>query len=202
MVAPVNQWERPKNGAKVGRSDRPRHLRAYFFVAGAFVVSRALYFAAGVRFQTENTFQVIHLIDAPVVRAEPLRSVFFDHAQPPLFNLLWALSLRIGGVVVMVIAIHPRDWRQLAAVGALPLLLVRFWYGRGAVLFNNFAVSSWLGGSLSQVSVHQLQRDELAKLVADGTLSPYAAFPLFLGLEEMKMPHTNRIDPKVRTNPS
>ncbi len=291
--------------AALTTTDRARR-NATIAVVAAFAVSRAGYIAAGLRFQTAQAFSVIHLIDAPVVESEPLRSVWFDHAQPPVFNLLWAGSLRIGGthpgrvlwplllacglatgvallrlllrfgcspvlaagmagawtvsptaalvesypiytplemlgVVLAALALHRwatsgrlpdvaaavgaaavlgltrstfhlvwivgviglavaarhLEWRRVVGVASLPLLLVVGWYVHGALLFDSFGVSSWAGGSLSRVTVHQLDPTERERLVTDGTLSIYANFPPFLGLEQMGLPPTGRTDPRT-----
>jgi hypothetical protein len=70
-------------------------------VAAAFVVSRLCFAAAGVRFDASaahpsNLFQVQwQLLDLGLLRHDLLRSVWYLHSQPPLYNLAVGLLLHV-----------------------------------------------------------------------------------------------------------
>lgn len=70
---------------------------AAIVVIVAHVLSRLGYHLLGVRFLWGHASVYHHFVDAEVLRADLWRSLWYDHAQPPGLNLLWGLSLRIGG---------------------------------------------------------------------------------------------------------
>ncbi|MCU1354464.1 MAG: hypothetical protein JWM05_3673 [Acidimicrobiales bacterium] len=107
-----------------------------------------------------------------------------------LFHLVWLL-----GLLALVVVVRRDRWRAVLAAAAIPLLLVVGWYVKNLVLFDTFGTSTWLGVNLSRVTVAQLAPAERRRLVADGSLSRYAAFPAFTGLEEMKQPGAHRRGP-------
>jgi len=61
-----------------------------------FVLSRLLFFALGVRF-ISGQLQAWQFIDPELLRHDLLRSVFYQHSQPPLFNLLTGAGLQLAG---------------------------------------------------------------------------------------------------------
>jgi hypothetical protein len=69
--------------------ERPLWLAIAFMV----LVRAVLLARYGVRFEISDTLW--QLLDAEVLRAEPLRSLYFLHAQPPLFNALYAAALQL-----------------------------------------------------------------------------------------------------------
>ena len=64
-------------------------------VAGAFVVSRLLYYLAGIRFDLSPLANHWQLIDPQLMRTDLLRSLFYLHMQPPGFNLLVGLVVKL-----------------------------------------------------------------------------------------------------------
>ena len=60
-----------------------------------FVLSRILFFFAGLRFNVFPDTQQMHLISPDMFRNNLLESVFFLHAQPPLFNLFIGIILML-----------------------------------------------------------------------------------------------------------
>ena len=60
----------------------------------AFVVSRLLAYHAGVRFETFD-FVFWHFIDPPLLISDLWGSLYHLHSQPPLFNLLLGIALRL-----------------------------------------------------------------------------------------------------------
>lgn len=59
-----------------------------------FVVSRIMFYAAGVRFDM-SPLNGIQLIDPVLLKAHLFQSLFYLHSQPPLFNLFVGLILKL-----------------------------------------------------------------------------------------------------------
>jgi len=106
------------------------------------------------------------------------------------FHLVW-----IVGLVALAAVARRHRWRTVALVGLVPVLLVGGWYTKNLVLFDQWGASSWVGVSLSRITVEQLPPAERARLVADGTLSPYAAHPSFQSFEDMGIAPPGRAGP-------
>ncbi|MBF0216816.1 MAG: hypothetical protein HQL30_07485, partial [Candidatus Omnitrophica bacterium] len=60
----------------------------------AFFVSRLMFFASGIRFFSDSVMYYIQYIDADLLKHDLLRSVFYFHYQPPLFNLMLGTVLK------------------------------------------------------------------------------------------------------------
>lgn len=71
--------------------------RALTVLAGLFVASRVGYFIAGVRFDAGMLIGGWQILDPTLLADDLLRSVWYLHAQPPLFNLLLGSGLKIAG---------------------------------------------------------------------------------------------------------
>jgi hypothetical protein len=67
-----------------------------FRLAAAFAVVHALYYLAGIRFIDTTLIEVMHFIDAELLKTRLLESVFYLHIQPPLFNLFTGLVLKLA----------------------------------------------------------------------------------------------------------
>jgi hypothetical protein len=61
-----------------------------------FAASRAAFFAAGVRFDTTPLGTFYQFLDPVLLRDELLRSIAHLHMQPPLFNLLLGVVLKLA----------------------------------------------------------------------------------------------------------
>jgi hypothetical protein len=70
-------------------------LRYPIRLALAYCVSRAAFFAAGVRFDTSPLSYFWQLLDPELLQHRLAESLWYLHAQPPLFNLLVGLDLKI-----------------------------------------------------------------------------------------------------------
>lgn len=97
-------------------------------VAGAFLVSRLLAYAAGVRYDYSPAAYFIQYLDAAWLRADLVQSLVYLHSQPPLFNLiLGLLSILASGFEAVAaqilflglgLAITFRLFQILAGLGA------------------------------------------------------------------------------------
>src|SRR5688500_15515306 len=68
---------------------------AFAAIALVFAASRAAAYAAGVRFDASPLTWYWQYIDPPLLETRLLESVFYSHAQPPLFNLLLGVTLEL-----------------------------------------------------------------------------------------------------------
>ena len=71
---------------------RPRRA-----LVGVFVVSRILFYACGVRFETMWLADFGQFLDPDLLRTRLAESLYYLHAQPPLFNTFLGLTLKLGG---------------------------------------------------------------------------------------------------------
>jgi len=76
-----------------------RHaLAPWLAVAAGWLVSRLVFRAVlGIDFDASSLDWFWQYIDPPLLRSDPWTSVFYHHAQPPLFNLYLAAALWLGG---------------------------------------------------------------------------------------------------------
>jgi hypothetical protein len=61
--------------------------------------------------------------------------------------------------------------RQLAAIAAVPLLVVGAWSVKNVLVFDSWTNSSWLGMNLSYIAHAGVSQSDCHRLVADGTVS-------------------------------
>jgi hypothetical protein len=71
-------------------------LRGALGVVVAFFVSRLIYRACGVRFDWSTIGYFAQLLDPVLLRSRLAESLFYLHAQPPLYNLLTGIALKIA----------------------------------------------------------------------------------------------------------
>jgi hypothetical protein len=87
------------------------------------------------------------------------------------FHLVWIAAM-VGGALV----VSSRGGRRAALLGALPgILLVLSVYAKNAVLFGEFAASTFGPAGFHLVTVGRMPLDERARDIAARTLSPFAA---------------------------
>ncbi len=86
-----------------------------------------------------------------------------------MFHLVWALVIT-GGLLLLM----KHQAKQILLCAVVPLLLVAGWYGKNLYLFGTFSASTWMGLGLSNVTTLTVEKEELAPLVRDGSLSTYA----------------------------
>lgn len=87
------------------------------------------------------------------------------------FHLVWWIPVVAGAAVV-----SGSGRRRAALLGALPgLLLVLAVYGKNAILFGEFAASTFGPASLHLITVDRMPREVRDRWIAEGRLSPFAA---------------------------
>jgi len=73
-----------------------RLLLPFLGVIAVFIISRALYDQAGIRFEGDLRLGYYwHFIDPALLATDLWRSIFYLHSQPPLMNLLAGLALQV-----------------------------------------------------------------------------------------------------------
>ena len=73
-----------------------RMLRSpYTWTIAAFVLSRAVYFAAGVRFDAQPLEHFFQFLDPELMKHRLLESLYYMHTQPPGFNLMVGLVVKL-----------------------------------------------------------------------------------------------------------
>jgi len=71
-----------------------------------FVLSRALYFAAGMRIDTTPVGSYLQYVDPALLRNHLWQSLLYLHEQPPGFNLYLGLVLKSGHPAVVFLAVQ------------------------------------------------------------------------------------------------
>ena len=141
-------------------------------LTGAFVVSRMVYAALGVRFDASPLGTYWQYVDAELLRDDLWRSLWFMHAQPPLYNLLVGGALELGGGawvgvlhavslaagLLLTLSLH----RLLRAVGAGPrtalALTALLALAPPAVLYETWLYVDYLVTALLVVTALHLHR--------------------------------------------
>ena len=80
----------------------------------------------------------------------------------------------VAAAAVAVAAAGRRGRRAVLAAVAVPVLVVGGWYAKTAVQFGTATTSSWLGMNLYQTTLDHAPPAQVARLVAEGTLTPLA----------------------------
>lgn len=109
----------------------------WLVVVCAFVLCRWAYYRAGVRFNSDPVYYFAQLLDPYLLSHRLLESILYLHAQPPLFNLLTGLALKLGGEHVDVLL-----WAFYLGV-ALAILILFF------RTLTRLAVPTWLALAVS-----------------------------------------------------
>jgi hypothetical protein len=131
---------------------RPFWHSPYFWILSVFVISRAAYYAAGVRFDITPLDKFFQIADPLLLRTRLFETLLYLHTQPPGFNLLigvalklfpssyaaalWAIFLGCGLSMCFTL------FRLMRLLGVRPAvaatLTALFLASPGVVLFENF----------------------------------------------------------------
>lgn len=157
------------------RRRNPNVDRAFWLVVvSAFALSRWAYYQAGVRFDSGPVYYFVQLLDPYLLTHRLLESTFYLHAQPPLFNLLTGLALKLGGadvgsllwglylcVALVVLVLFIRTLVRLAVPRWLALVVaVAFCCAPPFVLYENWYFYPLLELLSVQVAAYALLRSE------------------------------------------
>ncbi len=66
------------------------------YLLTVFFLSRCAFFASGIRFDMRLLTEGWQFLDVELLKHDLLRSVFYQHSQPPLFNLFLGIALKIA----------------------------------------------------------------------------------------------------------
>jgi hypothetical protein len=115
-------------------------MRRAAIVAAAFVLSRWVARSFGVTFECVALEHYWQYLDVETLRHALLRGLWYDHAQPPVFNLLLGLVLKTAGAhtcFVFSVLLHAvtlvngllllRILQRVLPPGRVPLLLALFY---------------------------------------------------------------------------
>ncbi|MBW3574398.1 MAG: hypothetical protein KY450_05950 [Actinobacteria bacterium] len=91
------------------------------------------------------------------------------------FQLIWFLAW----AVVLVVHRRRADWKKVATVAAVPLLVIVAVYANTLRVTGAFTSSTSLGVSLAKITTFQLPEAERRAMVGRGELSPLALIPPF-----------------------
>src|SRR5580698_3205037 len=78
------------------RATQPEKKELAILLA-AFLLSRLLLPWFGIHLHYEALFKYWQYLDTTTLRDNLLQGIWFDHAQPPFFNLLLGLVLKLSG---------------------------------------------------------------------------------------------------------
>ncbi len=124
------------------------------WVAVAFVLSRILYYAAGIRYEIGPIDHFWQMLDPVLLRKDLLRSLYWMHMQPPGFNLLvgtvvkgfpesYGLVLNIlflaGGLVAAILTV--RLMKRLHVTDGIAAVLAIIFVVSPGCVFNENLVS-------------------------------------------------------------
>jgi hypothetical protein len=104
-------------------------LERPFWAAIAFMVLVRVVLLARYGVSFEISDKLWQLLDAEVLRTDPLRSLYFLHAQPPLFNALYAASLQLPAGIGPSFLQIVYGLSSIAMVVIFHFFLRRFGYG-------------------------------------------------------------------------
>jgi hypothetical protein len=81
-------------GERFHRAPR-HHVRSLVIVIGAFVISRVVIYALGVRFDASPLYTFLQFADPELLHHRLLETVWYLHTQPPLYNLFLGTFLKV-----------------------------------------------------------------------------------------------------------
>lgn len=107
-------------------SSRASNATGLGVVVAGFVLSRVYFLWLGVRFETSSLQWYWQVLDPRLLADRLLESVYFLHAQPPLFNLVLGIGLKLAPEHAALLFQLGFLALGLAMAGVLHVLLTRF----------------------------------------------------------------------------
>ncbi|HVY94894.1 MAG TPA: hypothetical protein VHA14_19160 [Bryobacteraceae bacterium] len=131
---------------------RPFWRSPYFWILSVFAVSRIAYYAAGVRFDYTPLRDFFQIADPLLLRTRLFETLLYLHTQPPGFNLLIGLALKLfpssygnalwGIYLACGLSLCFTLFRLMRLLGVRPAIAAAltaiFLASPGVVLFENF----------------------------------------------------------------
>ncbi len=155
-----------------------------------FAVSRALVYALGVRFATAPLERNWQFLDPELLRTRLLESLFYLHSQPPLYNLLLGLGLKLFpdhlGAAMHTLYLGLGLMQSLATYVLLVRLDIRRWTSAGvaaalSVLPATLLWENWLFYEYPTATLLVASALVLHEFVRRATVWPGAAFFTLVG---------------------
>lgn len=157
---------------------------AFLWLALTHVASRLVFFAGGVRFDASTLPWFWQFLDVPWLQHDLLRSLWYQHAQPPLFNAFLGAVLKLAPERHDVVFQAVFSTLGLALVWCVYGLLrglgigarAAFWIAVAyqcsptVVLFENLLFYTHLEAAFVAASAFFLHRFALHRRARDGTL--------------------------------
>ena len=145
-----------------------------FVMLAVFAVSRAIFWFAGVRFDDEPINCFFQYLDQEALKHRLLESCWYQHSQPPGFNLFLGAILKMGGshsgawfhaaYLFFGLTIYSGMYRLLRFGGfgtKLSLLLASaFIVSPGAILYENWLFYTWPVAALLVTAAVALARHD------------------------------------------
>lgn len=154
-------------------------------VALGFVLARIAFHQAGIRFDTSPLPWFWQYLDPPLLRNDLASSLWYLHAQPPLFNAFLGLGLKLGGghaagffhlvhlAIGLGIALGLHDVLERVGVGRRAAILVTLLYVASptSILYEKWLMYTQLETGLLMLAAWSLGR--LCTRVAWRNAAPY-----------------------------
>jgi hypothetical protein len=139
-------------------------------LATTFVLSRLLFYLLGVRFDASGLDWYWQYLDVELLQNDLIRSLFYQHSQPPLFNLFLGIVLKCFPLSYTLVfafvfkatslalyfclfqMLHLIGFKRWIAYAAATLFIL----SPGAVLYENWLFYSWPAAVLLTLCAHQL----------------------------------------------
>jgi hypothetical protein len=95
-------------------------------------------------------------------------------------TLMWTLFHFVWMLIIFILTLYlVQDRRKVMMAALIPFLMVFGWYAKNLVVFGDFTAGSWGGMNLSHMTTFRLPENEHQKMINNGELSEFAAYPPF-----------------------
>jgi hypothetical protein len=140
-------------------------------VASLFVASRLIFYSVGIRFDSSPLYYYWQYLDVELLRHRLLESLWYQHSQPPLFNLFLGLSLKVFGEqalhffafvyfalgLILTFSVFSLLRSQISIRAAL-LLIILFTIIPSTILYENYLFYTYPVAALLALSAAFIQR--------------------------------------------
>ncbi len=166
-------------------NENPQIRQVLLLVLAAMLVVRGIAYNAGVRFWDTRGF-LWQLLPDHLLRDDLWRSVWYLHSQPPLFNLLTALLLKIapseaafsiiaqllylGAGILMIVLLFRLLLRLEVSLWLAGIVVGGFAIAPATILYENFYMYDYLVALLMVVAAYTLHRYASDHAPRDGML--------------------------------